>query len=356
MMKSDRLLSIMLLLQTHGQLSASDLAARLEVSVRTVMRDIEALSAAGVPVYTVRGPYGGIALLPGYRTNVTGLTAQEARALFVLLSGSAHADLGLGQAIGSALRKLMTALPAPYRPDADLASRRILIDPARWRGGPARPAGVDLAVLQQAVFTDRRLRLRYRHGRNNQVRSYTLDPYGLVNKAGVWYLVADHRSEPRLFRTDRALSAAILDQPVQRRAGLELADVWDTVRRVIDDIPAPVLVTVSVRREILGKFLRLHQADLAEPPPIDPSPGTDHQPERVPVNLRFPSLGAAEILLDFGADAEVLAPAELRQALARKAAEAAARYATDPEPPLPATITRQPGRLPESAHAGSLRR
>jgi predicted DNA-binding transcriptional regulator YafY len=329
-MRSDRLLSIMLLLQTHGQLPASELAGRLEVSVRTVMRDVEALSAAGVPVYTVRGPYGGIALLPGFRTDVTGMTAEEARALFVLLSGSAHADLGLGPAIGSALRKLMAALPAPYRPDADLASRRILIDPARWRGGPARPDGADLAVLQQAVFTDRRLRLRYRHGRNNQARSYTLDPYGLVNKAGVWYLVADHRAEPRLFRTDRALSAAILDQPARRRAGLELADVWDTLRRVIDDIPAPLLVTVSVRREILGKFLRLHQSDLAGPPP-DPAPGAGHQPDRVPVDLRFPSLGAAEILLDFGTDAEVLAPAELRQALARKAAQAAARYATSPE-------------------------
>ena len=356
MLRSERLLSIMLLLQTHGQLPASELAKRLQVSVRTVMRDVEALSGAGVPVYAIRGPYGGIALLPGYRTNVTGLTADEARALFVLLSGPAHADLGLGQAIGSALRKLMAALPAPYRPDADLASRRILIDPARWRGGPARAAGADLAVLQQAVFTDRRLRLRYRHGRNNQVRSYTLDPYGLVNKAGVWYLVADDRSEPRLFRTDRALSAAILDQPVQRRAGLELADVWDTVRRVIDDIPAPLLVTVSVRREILGKFLRLHQADLAGPPPVDPGPGTGPQPERVLVDLRFPSLGAAEILLDFGTDAEVLTPAELRQALARKAAQAAARYATDPEPQLPAAITRQPDRLPASAHAGSLRR
>ena len=330
-MRSERLLSIMLLLQTHGQLPASELAKRLEVSARTVMRDVEALSATGVPVYTVRGPYGGIALLPGYRTNVTGLTADEARALFVLLSGSAHADLGLGQAIGSALRKLMAALPAPYRPDADLASRRILIDPVRWRGGPERPAGVDLAVLQQAVFTDRRLRLRYRHGRNNQVRSYTLDPYGLVNKAGVWYLAADHRSEPRLFRTDRALSAAILDEPARRRAGLELADVWDTLRRQVDDIPAPLLVTVSVRREILGKFLRIHQGDLAGPPPAGPSPGTGHQPGRVQVELRFPSLGAAEILLDFGTDAEVLAPAELRQALARKAADAAARYAADPE-------------------------
>ncbi len=156
-MRSDRLLSIMLLLQTRGQLPATELAARLEVSVRTVMRDIEALSAAGVPVYTVRGPHGGIALLPGFRTDVTGMTAEEARALFVLLSGSAHADLGLGQAIASALRKLMAALPAPHRPAADLASRRILIDPARWREGPPGPAA-DLAVLQQAVFTDRRLR------------------------------------------------------------------------------------------------------------------------------------------------------------------------------------------------------
>src|SRR6201992_4325007 len=105
-MRSDRLLSIMLLLQTYGRLPSSALADRLEVSVRTIMRDVEALSAAGVPVYTVRGPEGGIALLPGYRTDVTGLTADESRALFVLLAGSAHADLGPGQALGSALRQV----------------------------------------------------------------------------------------------------------------------------------------------------------------------------------------------------------------------------------------------------------
>jgi predicted DNA-binding transcriptional regulator YafY len=320
-MRSDRLLSIMLLLQTHGQLSAAMLADRLEVSVRTVMRDVEALSASGVPIYTVRGPHGGIALLPGFRTDVTGLTADETRALFVLLSGTAHADLGLGQAIGSALRKVMAALPAPQRPHADLASRRVLIDPARWRGGPPRPV-TDLTVLQQAVFTDRRLRLRYRHGRDNQVRSYTVDPYGLVNKAGVWYLVADHRGEPRLFRADRALSAAVLDEPARRRDGVELADAWDILRRRIDDVPVPLAVTVSVRRAVLARFLRVHEPDLAEPPPA----GTAPDPERVSVGLRFRSLAAAEALLAFGADAEVLAPAELRRVLAAKAAEAAARY------------------------------
>ncbi len=272
-MRSDRLLSIMLLLQTHGQLPASELAERLEVSARTIMRDVEALSASGVPVFTVRGPQGGIALLPGFRTDVTGLTADESRALFVLLSGSAHADLGLGQALGSALRKVMAALPAPHRPDADLTSRRILIDPVRWRGapGPDRPAP-DLAPFQQAVFTDRRLRLRYRHGRDRRVRAYTLDPYGLVNKAGVWYLVADHRGEPRLFRADRALSAVVLAEPVRRREGVGLADVWPVLRRTIDDVPTPLAVTVRVRDEVLPLFLRVHQADLADPTPAEARP------------------------------------------------------------------------------------
>jgi predicted DNA-binding transcriptional regulator YafY len=325
-MRSDRLLSILLLLQTRGQLPASELAERLEVSVRTVMRDVEALSAAGVPVYTVRGPHGGIALLPGYRTDVTGLTAEESRALFVLLSGRAHAELGLGQAIGSALRKLMAALPAPYRPDADLASRRILIDPARWREPSVRPAA-DLSVLQQAVFADRRLRLRYRHSEDGRVRSYTLDPYGLVNKAGVWYLVAGHRGEAKLFRADRVRGASVLDGPVRRRDGLELAEVWDSLRRRIDDIPTPVAVTVSVRRQILGRFLRVHQADLAGPPPVEPATEAGSDPQRVRVQLQFRSLGAAEALLMFGTDAEVLTPPELRQALARKAAQAATLYA-----------------------------
>lgn len=324
-MRSDRLLSIMLLLQTHGQLPAGELAARLEVSVRTIMRDVEALSAAGVPVYTARGPYGGIALLPGFRTDVTGLTADESRALFVLLSGSAHADLGLGQAIGSALRKVMAALPAPHRPAADLASRRIFIDPARWGGtpGPERPAG-ELVAFQEAVFTDRRLRLRYRHGRDSRVRSYTLDPYGLVNKAGVWYLVADDRGEPQLFRTDRALSADVVDEPVRRRDGLELAEVWDTLRRRIDEMPAPFAVTLGVRHEVLDKLLRIHAADLA---------GRRHEatgdPEREFVELRFRNMAAAEALLAFGPDVEVLAPDELRRALARKAAATAALYTAE---------------------------
>ena len=135
-MKSDRLLSVLLLLQTRGLVPAGELAERLEVSVRTIYRDVEALSAAGVPVYAERGRNGGIALLPGFRTDVTGLTADEARALFVLAAQGAHAALGLDDALGSALRKVMAALPAPHRPAAEQTSRRILVDPVRWMSGP----------------------------------------------------------------------------------------------------------------------------------------------------------------------------------------------------------------------------
>lgn len=319
-MRSDRLLSILLLLQTRGQLAAADLAVRLEVSVRTIMRDVAALSSAGVPVYTVRGPQGGIALLPGYRTDVTGLTATESQALFVLLSGSAHADLGLGQALGSALRKVMAAVPAPYRPAADLTSRRVLIDPVRWRGIPEQAAPA-LAECQQAVFDDQRLRLRYRHGRDNRVRTYIVDPYGLVNKAGVWYLVADHDGAPRLYRTDRTLSATVLTEPVRRRDGLELAQMWDILRREIDDMPARLAVTARVRDDVLAMFLRVHAADLAGPPtePAD-------EPGWTKVELRFRSQLAAQPLLAFGPDVEVLTPQDLRHALADVAVATAARY------------------------------
>ncbi|GGM74812.1 transcriptional regulator [Lentzea pudingi] len=316
-MKSDRLLSILLLLQTHGQLSATDLAARLEVSARTIMRDFEALSAAGVPVYTVRGPQGGIALLPGYRTDVTGLTADESRALFVALSGSAHTDLGLGQALGSALRKVMAALPAPHRDGADLTSRRVLIDPVRWRGAPG---SADLDVFQRAVFADRRLRLRYRHGRDNRVRTRTVDPYGLANKAGVWYLVADHDGEPNLYRVDRTQSAVVLADPVRRRPGVELDDAWDALRRRIDDLPSPVAVTALVEDDVLALFLRVHQADLAEGPVEAQKPGWSQ------VGLRFRSLRNVETLLAFGAGVEVLSPEEARHALARQARAIASLY------------------------------
>ncbi|MDO0925615.1 YafY family protein [Streptomyces sp. TG1A-8] len=307
-MKSDRLLSILLLLQTRGRVPARELAGRLEVSVRTIYRDVEALSASGVPVYAERGRHGGIELLAGFRTDVTGLTADESRALFVLAARGAHAALGLDAALGSALRKVMAALPEPHRPAAEAAGRRIMVDATRWRGGPHRT--VDLEVLQDAVFSDRRLRLRYRHSGQREPRTYTVDPYGLVAKAGVWYLVADRRGAPRLFRADRVRSARPLDEPVRRRPGVELADVWEVVRRRVEERPPDAIdVTVRIRRARLDMFRRMAAAQLTEPL------HDDGEGEWVTARLTYPVLRAVRHLLGFSDQVEVLDPPEARAEL-----------------------------------------
>jgi predicted DNA-binding transcriptional regulator YafY len=322
-MKSSRLLEMLLLLQARGQVTAAELAERLEVSPRTVYRDAEALSSAGVPIYTERGRAGGIRLLPGYRTDVTGLTQDEARALFVLTTGGAQEDLGLGTAARSAILKVMRAVPEPFRPAAAATSQRILVDPAGWMR-PPDPVGA-LGVLQAAVFTDRRLRLRYRSSghrepaasgqeaeRSASVR--VVDPYGLVCKAGIWYLVADSGGEPRLFRVSRVASAVVDEEPVRRRDGISLAGLWSSLRREVEDRPAPLEVVVRVRREWLDLFGRMCAAHLAGPLP-------DATGEWTQVRLRYPGVMAARPLLSFGANVEVLSPASVRADLAAAAAD-----------------------------------
>ncbi|MFJ3788309.1 helix-turn-helix transcriptional regulator [Kitasatospora sp. NPDC090091] len=322
-MKADRLLSILLLLQTRGRVPATELAERLEVSVRTIYRDVEALSAAGVPVYTERGRHGGIALLPGYRTDVSGLTADEARALFVLSAQGAHSDLGLDGALGSALRKVMAALPAPHRPAAERISERILVDPVRWLQPGGSSAGPDLGELQHAVFTDRRLRLRYRHSGAPVPAEYTVDPYGLVSKAGVWYLVADLNDEPRLFRAERVLAAETTEESVRRRPGVGLGAVWVVLRDQVERLPKEVPVKVRVRRGRLDMFVRIHSTRLTAPPPESGAGAAD---DWVELAMGFQALPAVRALLAFGADAEVLSPPAARRELARAAAEAARLY------------------------------
>ncbi|GEK02612.1 YafY family protein [Streptomyces sp. 1-11] len=318
-MKSDRLLSILLLLQTRGRVPARELAGRLEVSVRTIYRDVEALSASGVPVYAERGRHGGIELLAGFRTDVTGLTADESRALFILAAQGAHAALGLDTALGSALRKVMAALPAPHRPAAEVASRRVLVDATRWLSGPQQ--AVDLEVLQDAVFSDRRLRLRYRHSGDQEPSAYTVDPYGLVAKAGVWYLVADRRGAPRLFRADRVRSARLLDDPVRRRPGVELADAWEVLRRQVEDRPGDgVDVTVRVRRERLDMFRRMAAAQLTEV--CDDDGASDW----VTARLTYPVLRAVRQLLGFSDQVELVGPPEARAELLRAVRSVTALY------------------------------
>jgi predicted DNA-binding transcriptional regulator YafY len=316
-MKSGRLLEMLLLLQARGPMTAAELAGRLEVSPRTVYRDADALSSAGVPIYTERGRGGGIRLLPGYRTDVSGLTRDEARALFVLTTGGAQEDLGLGTAARSAILKVMRAVPEPFQPAATATSQRILVDPAGWMRAPERVG--HLGVLQAAVFTDRRLRLRYRSSGKRAASEGAVDPYGLVCKSGVWYLVADRDGEPRLFRVSRVVSAVADEAPVRRRDGVELAGLWSSLRREVEDRPAPLEVVVRVRREWLDMFGRICAAHL--PVPVPGAAG-----EWTEVRLRFAAVKAARILLSFGGNVEVISPPEVRADLAAVAAEVVACY------------------------------
>ncbi|MGW2252018.1 helix-turn-helix transcriptional regulator [Kitasatospora sp. NPDC001660] len=322
-MKADRLLSILLLLQTRGRVPATELAERLEVSVRTIYRDVESLAAVGVPVSSERGRHGGISLLPGHRVDVGGLTVDEARALLVLSARGVHGELALDGALGSALRKVMAAPPAPQRPAVERGGERVLVDPPRWLPGAAGAAGPDLGELQYAVFADRRLRLRYRHGGTPVPVEYTVDPYGLVARAALWYLVADLNGEPRLFRADRVLAAETAEEPVRRRPGVGLGDVWAVLREHVERLPKELPVRVRVRRGRLDTFVRVHGGRVTAQPP---EAGAGPAEEWVELAMVFPSPAAVRALLAFGPDAEVLSPPAARRELARAAAEALRLY------------------------------
>jgi predicted DNA-binding transcriptional regulator YafY len=323
--KSDRLLSLLLLLQGHGRLSARRLAERLEVTERTIHRDVEALSAAGVPVYAERGRNGGIALLPGYRTDVSGLSAGEAKALFIFAGrGSAAADLGLETELRGALRKLLAALPAPTRPGAEEAQQRLVVDPRGWlRPSEELPW---LGVIQEAVWAGRKLRLSYRRAGAEAAGDRVVDTYGLVSKAGTWYLIAGDAGEPRLYRVSRVQSAEQVDQPALRPAGLDLDELWQELRRRFEERGPGVEVELRVRRDRSEMLLRLARSQLTTPPEGEPEaePGG-----WVRHRLRFVAEGAAQgLLLGFGTDVEVLSPASLRASMAATAAAVAGLYAS----------------------------
>ncbi len=201
-MRADRLVAALLLMQARGRVTASELAGELEVSVATARRDLEALSTAGVPVYSQPGRGGGWSLLGGARTDLSGLTASEARALFLLAGPAASAD----PEVTSALRKLVRALPETFRTDAEAAAGAVVVDPARWgESGRKRPDLVEL--LQTAVVRRRRVRLVYA----NRARERTerlVDPWGLVDKDELWYLVAGTEDGQRTFRVDRIADAS----------------------------------------------------------------------------------------------------------------------------------------------------
>ncbi|MFV0458254.1 MAG: helix-turn-helix transcriptional regulator [Actinomycetales bacterium] len=325
-MRSARLLSLLLLLQERGRITAPEAAQRLEASVRTIYRDVEALSAAGVPVWTEQGRDGGIVLMPGYRTDLTGLTAAEAQALIALTGKAVPDDLGLGGALVSALPKLLAAVPPGHRGAAEQASRRLIVDHEGWfRRSEPVPA---LEVVQTAVFDRHRLRFSYRHarydrsGRATGPRNYLVDPLGLVLKGGRWYLVAAHRGVHRVWRVDRIDQARDTGDPARGEA--DLGEVWERLRVEFERIPEAIQVQVRVRPQAMTMLIRLATARGVRPPEASPpptqSPDERREPEWVRVDVWFRAPEAAmATLIGFGADLEVLAPASVRRLMIERA-------------------------------------
>lgn len=310
-MRSDRLLGLLLLLQTRPHWSAPELARRLEVSVRTIYRDVEALSSAGVPVYTERGRNGGIAILPDFRTDVTGMTAEEAKALFVTLDSAAHDQLGVGPELRSALRKIFAALPSAHRSAAEAMAERLYIDQSGW--GAASTGSPYLAELQRAVFEHRRIAVVYELRDTDKPMRAEVDPYGLVSKSGAWYLVADVGGTPRMFRADRVRDVELLTEPARLRPNIILRDLWVELLAQFDQRRTSLEVVVRLDRDDLGLFLRLHGNDVAGSVSRDNPPLATDGSERVELTVQMQSVKACRALLRFGASLEVVSPPEVRE-------------------------------------------
>lgn len=223
-MRADRLLSILLLLQTHGLMPARALAERLEVSERTVHRDMEALAMAGVPVYAEKGRRGGWALVDSYRTDLTGLTETELRSLVIASAPGVLADLGLGEAADRALIKLLAGLPDARRKAAESARGYLHVDPSGWR----RPdeAAPFLGTLELALRTGRQIAMTYERAYDRSMVERVANPLGLVAKGSIWYLAATVESKARTYRASRIRAVTILETPVDRPGGFDLSAFW----------------------------------------------------------------------------------------------------------------------------------
>jgi predicted DNA-binding transcriptional regulator YafY len=221
-MRASRLLSIMMLLQARGRMSAETLAEELEVSVRTVYRDIDQLSAAGVPVYADIGRNGGFALLDGWRTRLTGLTAPEARALFLSGLPGPAGELGLGDEVAAAELKLLAALPADWQSEATRMSSRFHLDPKGWFSSGPRPEF--LKAVAEAVWSERRIIIKYDSW--TQISERTVEPLGLVLKGGIWYLVGQRENGFRTYRLSQVLALTPLEEHFQRPVDFDLPKHW----------------------------------------------------------------------------------------------------------------------------------
>ena len=314
-MRADRLVAVLLMLQARKQVTAAEVAEELEISERTARRDLEALSLAGVPVYSRQGRGGGWQLVGGARTDLSGLTAAEARALF-LVAGTASST----PEVKTALRKLVRALPEPFRSGAEAASAAVVVDPTAWgRRSAERPAPEHLEVLQQTVIEGEQVVLGY-VARDRAATTRTVHPLGLATKKQVWYLVANTDAGLRTFRIDRVTSVELTGDAVERPPGFDLAEAWRLITDTVDERwggavrgrGAATSEIVPVLRHVLGTRVRI---------------GPSRPDGRVDVEIAGQSDQAlAWDLAGFGGAVELLDPPAAREHLLRIGAELTATY------------------------------
>ncbi|MFI6733408.1 helix-turn-helix transcriptional regulator [Nonomuraea sp. NPDC050451] len=312
-MRADRLVAVLLLMQSRGRVTAAELAAELEVSVATARRDLEALSTAGVPVYPQAGRGGGWSLLGGARTDLSGLTANEAEALFLLAGPAAAAT----PEVKSALRKLVRALPQTFRDDAEAAADAVVIDPTGWgERDPDRPELV--RVLQSATVRRRKVRLGY-EGRSGERTHRLVDPWGLVDKDDVWYLIAGTEAGQRTFRVDRIAGAEVTELTFERPEDFVLSEAWGKVVDEMERRRSLLSATVLIAERFLP-VLRHHFGRHCEVERVE-------EDGRVRARVAAPmALSIAEQLAGWGATVEVVEPEEVRAQLARIGSELVERY------------------------------
>jgi predicted DNA-binding transcriptional regulator YafY len=322
-MRASRLVNVLLLLQTRGGLTASELARELEVSMRTIYRDVEALSAAGVPIYADRGPQGGIRLVEGYRTRLTGLTDEEAKALFLSGMPGPAAQLGFGTVVVAARLKILAALPPELRARATRISERFHLDAPGWFQVPEEVP--HLEALAEAVWEERRVAVEYQR-EDRVVVARVLEPLGLVLKAGTWYVVARHDGQERTYRVSRFVSAELLSERFERPADFDVAGFWaESIAAYERELPR-IEVTIRIRREelaFLTEVVGRRQAESA-------LGSADEEPDgSLRLTLTYEDLEQASgPMLRLGGHAQVIEPEELRA----RVLEAALGIVRDYEP------------------------
>lgn len=322
-MRASRLVSLLLLLQTRGQLTAGELAQELEVSERTVHRDVEALSASGVPIYAERGAHGGIRLVDGYRTRLTGMTGEEAEALFLAGIPGPAAELGLGTVVAAAQLKVLASLPPELRTRASRLVERFHLDAGEWfRSSQPVP---HLAALSEAVWSSTRITIEYDRGEGAAHR--VLEPLGLVLKAGIWYVVASVEGQVRTYRVSRVVTAVPSLERFDRPDGFDLAAYWTESSAAYErDVPR-IAIDVRVRRDRLD-----HLRHAVGHRVVDEAETLDEiDPEgwlRLRLRLDWPE-EAHRTMLSAGRWVEVLGPPEIRARVAAVARAMAERYADD---------------------------